>query len=360
MVILYIMLIFKNKNNFIKMNKNIKIIIESLLDDISADMVSTISDDYEQLDKMIIDKIKSLPNNRTHINFYDDTNNVILLTQFYNDITLISNIINSDDLSMQSFRLDNCNNNLNVEILTNSAEIPCFIIHFNHTRISSVDVFSEVINTTNLIVLLKQIACKQLNFICNKNKFVIAISNYNNLNILTEKDIKFYNIESTTPLYYTEIKPTKVEFIPIAPRIMKITDDAIMDILTIFNQNGIVKYRESKYNSNFKLEEIIKQFCIDNKCEYIEAKSVKIDNIFMHMNELLYSNKLNININKTVAYDIQKQSTGKDKEYGKYSDYIVKIECYNKQNKYGYIILTYRYYNSSLLQLINTEEKPYN
>ncbi|MBO6271486.1 hypothetical protein J6O48_01760 [bacterium] len=67
------------------------------------------------------------------------------------------------------------------------------------------------------------------------------------------------------------------------------------------------------------------------------------------MNELLYNDKLNVNNEQTVAYDIKKQSTGKDKKNGKYTDYQVKIECYNKQNKYGYIILTYRYYNSSLL-----------
>ncbi|MBO6271488.1 hypothetical protein J6O48_01770 [bacterium] len=62
------------------MNKDIKLILESVLDDISNDIESTISDDYEQLDKMIIDKIKNLPNNRTHINFYDDENNINLLT----------------------------------------------------------------------------------------------------------------------------------------------------------------------------------------------------------------------------------------------------------------------------------------
>lgn len=341
------------------MNKDIKLILESVLDDISNDIESTISDDYEQLDKMIIDKIKNLPNNRTHINFYDDENNINLLTQFYNDIEKISNIINKDDLSMHDFRITNINNKLTIEIFTRHAVIPEFIINFNHKKISSIDIFSDFY-INNLLSLLKEIMCKQLNFICNKNKFILNINEYNNVNILLEKNIKFYNLVSEIPLYYTEIKPSKVEFTPIIFRYTKVLDDKIIELLSKFYQNGVIKFKKDKYNSHYKLEEIIKQFCIDNNCEYVEANSIKIDNIRMHMNELLYNDKLNVNNEQTVSYDIKKQSTGKDKKNGKYTDYQVKIECYNKQNKYGYIILTYRYYNSSLLQLINTEEIPYN
>lgn len=343
------------------MNKDIKLILESLLDDISNDMVSTISDDYEQLDKMLIDKIKNLPNNRTHINFYDDVNNIKLLDKFYDDIKKIYNFINRDDIPINVFRMLNINNKLTIEIYTSQHNliIPGFIINFNHKGISSIDIFSDFyINI--LLSLLQEITCKHINFICNKNKFILNINEYDNVNILLEKDIKFYNLVSETPLYYTEIKPNKVEFIPIIYRYAKVPDDKIKEVLSIFNQNGVIKFKKNVYNSSFNLENIIKQFCIDNNCEYVESSSNKIDNILMHMRELLYNDKLNVNNEQTVSYDIKKQSTGKDQKYGKYTDYQVKIECYNKQNKYGYIILTYRYYNSSLLQLINTEEMPYN
>lgn len=341
------------------MNKDIKLILESLLDDISSDIVSTISDDYEQLDKMLIDKIKSLPNNRTHINFYNDENNINLLTYFYDDIEKVVNIINRDDISKHDFRITNINNKLTIEIFGKHIGIPEFIINFNHKKISSIDIFSDFyINI--LLSLLKEIECKQINFICNKNKFILNINEYNNVNILLEKNIKFYNLVSEVPLYYTEIKPNKVQFTPIIYRYAKVSDDKIEEVLSIFYKNGVTKFKKDIYNSSFNLEKIIKQFCIDNNCEYVESSSNKIDTIRMHMNELLYKDKLNVNNEQTVSYDIKKQSTGKDQKYGKYTDYQVKIECYNKQNKYGYIILTYRYYNSSLLQLINTEEMPYN
>lgn len=341
------------------MNKDIKLILESLLDDISSDIVSTISDDYEQLDKMLIDKIKSLPNNRTHINFYNDENNINLLTYFYDDIEKVVNIINRDDISKHDFRITNINNKLTIEIFGKHIGIPEFIINFNHKKISSIDIFSDFyINI--LLSLLKEIECKQINFICNKNKFILNINEYNNVNILLEKNIKFYNLVSEVPLYYTEIKPNKVQFTPIIYRYAKVSDDKIEEVLSIFYKNGVTKFKKDIYNSSFNLEKIIKQFCIDNNCEYVESNSNKIDTIRMHMNELLYNDKLNVNNEQTVSYDIKKQSTGKDQKYGKYTDYQVKIECYNKQNKYGYIILTYRYYNSSLLQLINTEEMPYN
>ena len=176
------------------MNKDIKLILESLLDDISSDIVSTISDDYEQLDKMLIDKIKSLPNNRTHINFYNDENNINLLTYFYDDIEKVVNIINRDDISKHDFRITNINNKLTIEIFGKHIGIPEFIINFNHKKISSIDIFSDFyINI--LLSLLKEIECKQINFICNKNKFILNINEYNNVNILLEKNINLYYIK---------------------------------------------------------------------------------------------------------------------------------------------------------------------
>ncbi|MBO6271487.1 hypothetical protein J6O48_01765 [bacterium] len=134
---------------------------------------------------------------------------------------------------MHDFRITNINNKLTIEIFTRHAVIPEFIINFNHKKISSIDIFSDFY-INNLLSLLKEITCKQLNFICNKNKFILNINEYNNVNILLEKNIKFYNLVSEIPLYYTEIKPSKVEFTPIIFRYTKVLDDKIIELLSKF------------------------------------------------------------------------------------------------------------------------------